>query len=746
IPNDSDKIKEIGGYVYPMLIGPKWCAINVSMFGSGGATPSLIQLFPGFMSMAEDWWPSPYDIPGPKIDIYYPITRMGIWGAGADRITGNWNFTITKYAGHRYRIRVGDQNSVLKVTVTTSDPSDLLVFLVDPKGHLRAPDIPQWNGPIMPIHWWNGFHNETGYSRWRTWDPEPHTEFSAEVLHPEKGIWTAIVVPRNADGQKNIRYTITGTIRKLNPSRVNAAISAANAAVIASLKHIPLLYVKENSVPDATENALDTLGVSHVIFVENNNIGKKVRDQLPTLEADLKNMQEIIDYIKDHEASENYITITSLATGDGYFAPASMLAAYHGSPVLHIDDAPDNPAGVADRIETWRLWDGDYYHGSRSCGNLPVHDEPLPGTIKMIIDIIRYFMSNGEQGALPPLGLDAKKTWNEELYNGIHNWIKNYGLDREGQEGYCFVAPRKDIYIPAHSVMMGNNSYAGHIPGITPAYTSDIVVRNIMYPALIFANPNRDITTTQFMNFPDGGMWRTNDGKTHSVYSSRVVKKAFMSHGRKYDGHCLWLAHLQRMNDGASVMYYSGHGTGGSGISAQYLQTNHCNYPDQIWWDAWRGYMYDNWRTARDNGMRWYNAEPPNLYDIIHFTYVDQLMENLRSNAIFYMSCTTADAFGPMVYLDHGAVMFYGNAGSGLCPEADLQDDEFFTDAMINGIPVGPAYSKQVWLHYRDFTTGDPTSMYGSSSMQVTTVQCIYGDPNLIIYSPEWESPVPVDP
>jgi len=38
------------------------------------------------------------------------------------------------------------------------------------------------------------------------------------------------------------------------------------------------------------------------------------------------------------------------------------------------------------------------------------------------------------------------------------------------------------------------------------------------------------------------------------------------------------------MNEGAGIMYYSGHGTGGSGISAQYVQTEHSEYPEQVWW------------------------------------------------------------------------------------------------------------------------------------------------------------------
>jgi len=881
IPNDSDKIMKIGdSYVYPMFIGPKWGAINVSIYGSNipsSITPSLIELFPKFMSLANDWWPVNDNVP--RNDIYYGVTTAGVWAAGVNSITGDWDLKITKYACHRYKIKINDADSVLKATVTTTTPSDLLVLLVDPEGHIRAPDYPDWNGgEINPIHGWNGMDTgDPAYScdPFRAWNPEPLTEFSAEVLHPEKGYWTAIVVPRNAQGSSSIRYTISGEIRKLNSKRVDATISAANAAVIASQEHVPLLYVKENEIPAATQNALTTLGVNKVIFVERNQIGSSVRDDLPTIEADLKTMKEIIDYIKDYPSSENYITITSLKTGDGYFAPSAMLAAYHGSPVLRIEEASTeigdtgigsgniivgiingnaygmdastgeiiwsypsgwtpqdplsldkqtddkiylgstndmifclegssgdiiwnyptgdiettsagnlesslyldladstaicldsstgevhealpiksviNPAGMANRIDTWELWGGDYYHGNRAPGHLPIHTEPLSpmGPGKLLLELLKYLLSGGEQGELPPLGMDAKRYWNEEMYNGVHDWIKSYGLDLEGQEAYAIVAPRKDIRLELHSVMIGNNSYAGHIPGETPALSADQIVRSILYPALIYANPNRDVTTTQFMNYPDGDTWKTNDGVNHAVYSTREVKKAFMSHNRIFDGHCLWDAHLERINDGASVMYYSGHGTGGSGISGQYTQTDFSVYPDQIWYDAWRGYMYDNWKTPRENGRRWYNPEPPNLYDIIHYKYVDQLMENLRSLAVFYMSCSTAQQFAPLVYLEHGAVTWYGNAGSGLCPEADLQDDELFKDTMINGLSVGKAFSKQVWLHYRDFTTSDPTSMYGPSSVYggegVTTIQCIYGDPELIVYSPEWTSPTPID-
>jgi len=742
-------------YGYQMNLGPKWGAINVSTYNvAATVTADILNLWPKFIGMADDWWP---DVPGEdRIDTYIPVTRSGIWAGKGARNNSNppTDIKITKYACDRFRIFLGNDDQTLKVTVKTTEQSDLLVFLVDPSGNLRAPIIGAWNGgPVNPVHLWNGFENETiGFDEWRSWDPKPHTEFSAEVLHPEKGMWTAIVVPRNAEGSSSIKYTITGTVKKLNSKGTNAAISAANAAVIASQKHLPLLYVTEDNVPAETSSAFTALGVTSVIFVERNNIGSGVRSKLPTIETDLTDMADIVGYIKEDPSSENYITITSLKTGVGQATAGAMLAAYHGSPVLRIEEAPDNPAGIANTIEAYLRWDGDYYHGERSNGHIPRADAPVAHGFNVTLDMIKYFISGGQKGALPPFGMDMDLYWFEALYNGVHDMLTSYDLDKDGQEGICFVASRDDICIPVYAALMGNNSYTGGIPGITPAYSSDLVVRNLLYPALIFANPGKDITTTQLMNFPDGGSWTTNDGVSTPVYSSRAVKEAFSSHGRLYDGHCLWDAHLERMNDGASVLYYSGHGTGGSGASAQYIQTEHSKYPEQEWWDGWRGYMYDNWKTPRDGGFTWYNPDPPNLYDILHYKWIDQLYDNLHSNAVFYMSCTTGDADGPMVYLDHGAVCWYGNAGTGLCPEADLQDDNFFNYAMIQGQAIGPAYSTQVWLHFRDYTTMDPTSLYGSSSLYggaegggVTTRQVIYGDPNLIIYSPEWTAPVPVD-
>jgi hypothetical protein len=221
----------------------------------------------------------------------------------------------------------------------------------------------------------------------------------------------------------------------------------------------------------------------------------------------------------------------------------------------------------------------------------------------------------------------------------------------------------------------------------------------------------------------------------------------------------MWEPWLERINTGACVNYYAGHGTGGSGISNQFrniaedfpsVELRHEHLHDFDWWVGWRGYMYDDkqTKTPRDPGgaLIWYNAKEPNLYDIVHFKWVDQLLDNTHSYIELWMSCTTGQHFGPEIYLEHGAALWYGNAGTGSCPPQDAMDDLMMHDVLVNGKSVGEAYSKYIWQYFRDYTTKDPVSLYGSSSLQISHVQVIYGDPTLTVYSPEWIEPIPINP
>jgi len=380
---------------------------------------------------------------------------------------------------------------------------------------------------------------------------------------------------------------------------------------------------------------------------------------------------------------------------------------------------------LADIAHQFAFYLGDYYHGCRSIGHLSMASKPIMDYIK-----------NGE---LPPMGLDEELRWLGGIAKAVREYIANVGLDIDGREMLAFVAPKTDIRFMLHHALIGNETSPGQIPGETPAEAAAYINRNVLYPAIIFASPGRNYTSSSLINFADGSNWGLNNGKTFYQYTSREYKKFASEHGRDYRGHCVWDNLLMEQNRGASVYYYSGHGTGGSGIGGHPVWGG-------IGEDGWRGYQYWQGKTPRTGGFTWYDVEPPRQYDIVHFKWADQLWENLHSEFVAWMSCTTGAHFGPLIYLEHGAVAWYGNANTGLSPAVETLDTFVFEKALHEGKPIGEAMSEVYWLIERDFTTMDPTSVYGSSSLSLDGDEILYGDPGLIIYSPaDWHEPAPID-
>ena len=745
----------------PMYLGKQWGAIHMIAEGEDFTGDTGI-ITPRYEAVKTDDWPSPYDMNGPDYDTWYPITKTGVWIPEITSETGLEELQIIKYSGNRYTIPVSTTDCSIEVNLETEEESTLLAILVDPVGNVRRPNIPRWNGgEIQPIHYWNGGHWEHNFDDYRYWIVEPHTELSYELHYPMEGSWTLVVVPYfehpdlivEFDGD----YHLTATVRNHNPDRINAAMSAANGAVLASINHAPLLYVTKDAVPSQTSSALSALGVTKIIFVNVNEVSSA---SLSGTVIEYTTMQQVVDAIKDDPGSENYITVTSLGSGDGYFAPSAMIAAYHISPVLSIGEAP-GAYDTNDKHGSWREWGGDGYHGCMTPSHLPMMSEPtnLKNPLSLI-SLITYYFTHDKQ--IPPIGLDLKLQWNSEVYQGMHDLIEGYGLDLSDPEAYLFVAPQyTDIRHIILSTMTGNNSYAGQIPVETAAFSSAIICRTVLYPALIYANPGRDVATSQIVNYPDGYNWRANDGNGYNNYATREIKEIFSSRGRFYEGHCIVESLIKRYNEGASISYYSGHGTGGSGISGQFkniaeqfplAEPRYEKHYDFDWWDAWRGYSgYDDQqtKTARYGGESGYNAAEPNLYDLVHFKWVDQLLDNLHSEFEMWSSCSTGDQFGPLVYLAHGSTLWFGAAGSVYGIQDDLHNAWMFHDMLVEGKPLGESWAKYQWMFDRDYTTNDPTTLYGRSTWfqgGLTNEKALYGDPAIQIYAPDWVEPTPIAP
>ena len=100
-----------------------------------------------------------------------------------------------------------------------------------------------------------------------------------------------------------------------------------------------------------------------------------------------------------------------------------------------------------------------------------------------------------------------------------------------------------------------------------------------------------------------------------------------------------------------------------------------------------------------------------------------------------------------MIYLEHGSALWFGDCGSTYGIQSILHDNWMFYDVLVLGKNFGESYSKYQWIFDRDFTTGDPTTMYGSSSFfqgGLSNVNAIYGDPTMTCYSPDWIEPIPI--
>ena len=67
-------------------------------------------------------------------------------------------------------------------------------------------------------------------------------------------------------------------------------------------------------------------------------------------------------------------------------------------------------------------------------------------------------------------------------------------------------------------------------------------------------------------------------------------------------------------------------------------------------------------------------------------------------------------------------------------------------DMMCKGVSIGESFSQYLWKVNRDYTTGDPTSLFGRSVFfadGITSVNAIYGEPTIQCYNPAWIEPVP---
>jgi hypothetical protein len=263
--------------------------------------------------------------------------------------------------------------------------------------------------------------------------------------------------------RNDVKYQVEYNWRQ-NFSKTHAdyLASATNGAVLASSLNAPLLYIKENNVPEVTKNALLTLGVKNIYLI---NLGKHITRETQEKISNIAKIKEnFIDAIELYQkimdiTGQNDVIFSTIdpwtkwLVGEMkphtetkaalFIGPAAYIAAHHGSPVLIVDYHPEFSSAVVWHNEFWKRNGDGRQH---------------PNVAQMY--------------------LTGKKVY-ELLYK--------IGLDKDGEETIITVADQYDIGATWDRVFVGK-ALPGRFWG-SPVDTAHSICRNMFYPALIFNNP-----------------------------------------------------------------------------------------------------------------------------------------------------------------------------------------------------------------------------------------------------------------
>ena len=316
--------------------------------------------------------------------------------------------------------------------------------------------------------------------------------------------------------------------QEISEVQADALTSATEGAVLASSINSPLLYVKPDTLPQETKEALYKLGVENIYLINiGGHLSKETRNQINNI-AKISEEYTKLDaiYKKIRSISNtNTIVFTTIApwtywyagelkpaeeTKAGYYiGPSAYVAAHHGTPVIIVDNHPRLSSAVVWPNEFWRRFSSE-------------RAKHIPSTAEMYLTGTR-----------------------------IYDFLKHYGFDKEGEETILTVAGQYEIGLPWDRIFVGVAN-PGRICG-TPVDTSTWISRSMFYPALIFENPalNGPIKLINGSKSERKGI----RGLFQKPFLNTLVVKDGGLQEYNYPVLCSFVTHKYRFNERASKYY-----------------------------------------------------------------------------------------------------------------------------------------------------------------------------------------------
>lgn len=690
---------------------------------------------------------------------------IAIYCLGYENASGDWSLlvggTVYGFSGklgnldiHTISIpeNAKELDAWLSCNSTLQRASYLSMWAIDPEGNVFFPNFFEFTDTEYP----------------------PAPIFLSDIArfnapYPTPGNWTLIVEaapspaapPRPAN--MTLEYTVQYRIQLYNEETDDYLKAAANGAVIASLKNVPVLYTAGNSLPEQTVKALRILGVDEVIFVDPAGkisiaVKTAVTDWGITISQDLTSLEQTTNYIQGLSGETDLIL--TLPTGN-FFAPAALAGAFHGAPVLSfIRQAKEIPT-LAD--STWAY----QYFAHEFWGISPVD-----------------FLLKA-----PPIH------WMHELSEIWSEWIGGLGADATGMESVLVVAPLVDVK-PVFERAIQGVAKAGRIPGDNAEEDVAFINRAMLYPAIIYANPGYDIAMPTCVSYDYGlpdipsdispNLIQPPDYMAPPEYVYPVngwdnITTAMQDRNFTLEPHVGKYVVYKNLTDGVAFWYHSNHG--GLGFVWDYIPFGQGGVG--LWYDdppdpqPKRGYEYNMTTLAE-------NASVPDQYNLygepysdgavyqymsepFSFAYggeFDRWLGNIHSVQVVFMDCYIGGSMLPLTMIRHGAASVIGDMRTGLLIDTDWFCVKY-TQEVMAGKTLGEAFVTAVQKtgyvypnNYFDMTLFRRAWVYNYTVIpdvweepwyaypyieDCSNAYVLYGDPDMIIVDPTTPEPEAFD-
>jgi len=626
------------------------------------------------------------------LNFWVPVTDAGEWTMNITRFsmgTTAMDCEVDYHPGFTQAVTVPSGAEWFNVSLTWDNvATDLNLALIDPSGRLAM-----W-GPAGSILASPG-------------------EESIDLPYPMAGEWTILAAWDDATEEQN-NLEVSWEISEI-PTHLQAYLeSAANAAVLASLMNVPLLYVDANQVPAKTDWALSRLGVSSVILVDPLNIHTSSLDTelsaltVTTLDTYTSVSNSIVTL------SENPDVVITIPTGDNneFFGPAAYSAAVHGSPIFSLC-GNDNYLTTRAQ-ETWapyligpeinNVYVVNKYENRAENG---WYDERIPNKFSMMqsVDDFESFLT--VRGA----------------YNSTN------------PQPVVIVAPVTLLPI-SFDRSLQCDFQPGRIPAENPSDASILINRGLLHRYLFLTAESADTSLVSFYAYTDGSQVADNNLDTYVLNQIENTTDALESAGFSIEQEVGEAEVFSQLRTQVGLWTLSTHGT------LTVLPRDPPDRPSGEGFFSLRNsqapYGFEDSLAVRESPSDAnllvnpvaFSAEAAN-HIVKSSSELDAEINNIGSPIVILTACLLGGTGMPLMLMQHGAVAVTAAPRTVYFQPAGLLS-VFLAQSLSQGETMGAALANGLTLSSSDYanplTDRDPRD-YANQ-------QVLFGDPSVRLYEP----------